>query len=271
MANKDSLGDRMKAYYEDAYRIKLTRRTPAIIRIDGKAFHSFTRGFDRPFDKVFQKSMWETAKYLCENIQNARVAYTQSDEISILMIDYDKFTTSAWFDANIQKIASVSASMATMAFNKAFQEEFSTLATQIIENQATSDEMRKLYSTYGKRKGIAMFDSRVFNLPESEVCNYFIWRQNDATRNSIEMAGRCYFSPKQLHKVNCDQIQEKLFQEKGINWNDYPTSFKRGVCIVKNYREVNETMRSEWVVDSEIPKFTADRNYIEKFMEITEK
>ena len=271
MANNDSLGNRMKAYYEDAYRLRLTRRTPAIIRIDGKAFHSFTRGFDRPFDKVFHNAMWETTKYLCENIQNARVAYTQSDEISILMIDYDKFTTSAWFDANIQKIASVSASMATMAFNKVFQEELSIFATQIIESKTVSDEMKNLYNTYCKRKGLAIFDARVFNLPEPEVCNYFIWRQQDATRNSIEMLGRCHFSSKQLHKVNCSQIQEKLLQEKGINWDDYPTCFKQGVCIVKNYKEVNGTMRSEWVVDPEIPKFTDNRNYIEKFMEITEK
>ena len=117
---KDSLGDRMKENYENVYRIRLTRRTPVIIRIDGRAFHSFTKKFCRPYDLVFKQTMWNTAQYLCEKIQNARIAYVQSDEISILMVDYNKLTTSAWFDNNMQKICSVSASMATLFFNSNF-------------------------------------------------------------------------------------------------------------------------------------------------------
>ena len=177
----DSLGGRMKNYYENAYRNHLTRRTPVIIRIDGKAFHTFTRNFKRPYDLVFKKAMWNTTLYLCEHIQNARLAYVQSDEISILLIDYNKFTTAAWFDNNIQKMCSVSASMATMAFNKFFAEE-SEDATNY-HNYISEEEFRRVYRP---RWNDAMFDSRVFNLPESEVCNYFVWRQQDAISNSIE-------------------------------------------------------------------------------------
>ena len=267
----DSLGDRMKSYYENAYRMYLTRRTPTIIRIDGKAFHTFTKGLVKPYDMVFKHAMWGTAQYLCEHIQNARLAYVQSDEISILMIDYNKFTTSAWFDNNIQKICSVSASMATMAFNKIFAKEASAAFKRPEEcvqyprydSFALNDARPGEFLSYQKKFGCATFDSRVFNIPESEVCNYFIWRQQDATRNSIELLGREHFSHKELHKVNCKQIQDKLFTEKGVNWNDCPTFFKRGVCVYKE--EVN------WKIDLEIPIFTQDRNFIEKHLEIEEK
>ena len=250
---KDSLGDRMKEYYENVYRIRLTRRTPVIIRIDGKAFHSFTKKFHRPYDLIFKQTMWNTAQYLCKNIQNARLAYVQSDEISILMIDYNKLTTSAWFDNNIQKICSVSASMATLAFNSNFKHVF---------NAVTLDILSEEYVNYASKFDTAMFDSRCFNIPESEVCNYFIWRQQDATRNSIETLGRCYFSAKELHKVNCNQIQDKLMNEKDINWNDCPTFFKRGACVVRN--------NNDWSLDLEIPIFTQDRYYIERCLKIHE-
>jgi tRNA(His) 5'-end guanylyltransferase len=253
----------MKNYYENAYRNHLTRRTPVIIRIDGKAFHTFTRGFKRPYDLVFKKAMWNTTSYLCEHIQNARLAYVQSDEISILLIDYNKFTTAAWFDNNIQKMCSVSASMATMAFNKFFAEE-SEDATNY-PNYISEGEFRRIYRP---RWNDAMFDSRVFNLPESEVCNYFIWRQQDATRNSIESLGRVYFSQKELHKVNCNQIQDKLMTEKDVNWNECPVFYKRGACVE---RKANSEGEETWYLDMDIPIFTQDRNYIEKHLEVEDK
>lgn len=256
MNNKDSLGDRMKGY-ENIPRTYLTRRMPCIIRIDGKAFHTFTRGFQRPFDEVFMKTMWETTKYLCENIQGCKIAYTQSDEISLLLTDYDELTTSAWFDKNIQKMVSVSASMATLAFNVNFQDIYFNTDANTISDQV---------DIYNKRINTALFDSRVFTIPKEDVCNYFIWRQQDATRNAIQMVGRANFSDKELYKVNCNQIQEKLFQEKGINFNDSPVSQKRGICVVKEYYKKDEADRSRWVVDANIPIFTQDREYIEKFI-----
>ena len=258
----DSLGDRMKNFYENAYRNYLTRRTPVIIRVDGKAFHTFTKEFARPYDMVFKKTMWDTTKYLCENIQNARIGYVQSDEISILLIDYNKFTTAAWFDNNIQKMCSVAASMATMAFNRFF-------TARVLEYRDSDDYEKSQYYLYLEKFYSAMFDARVFNLPESEVCNYFIWRQQDATRNSIESFGRYYFDEEELHKLNCNQIQDKVMTEKGENWNDCPTFYKRGVCVERVSKE--EAGRIPWEVDLEIPVFTQDRNYIEKHLDIEDK
>lgn len=233
----DSLGDRMKCY-ENVSRQSLTRRTPVIIRVDGKAFHTLTRGMDRPWDARLVGWMHEAALSMCTHIQGARLAYVQSDEISVLLVDYQSLETQAWLDNGIQKMASVSASIATMAFNRA-----------------------------DGSPGNALFDSRVFNLPREEVTNYFIWRQQDATRNSIEMLGQAHFSHKQLHGVNCDQIQEKLWQEHGINWNDTPTWLKRGACVVRETISIGDTMRSKWKVDYEIPVFTKSREYTERYVQ----
>lgn len=263
--SKDSLGDRMKNY-ENISRNYLTKRLPVIIRIDGKAFHTFTKGFQKPFDMVLMKTMWETAKYLCANIQGCKLAYTQSDEISLLLTDYEELETQSWFNYNIQKMVSVSSSIATLEFNRVICDK----ATEYIANIPDTDEgiVELLANTYinAVRKG-AMFDSRVFTIPKEEVCNYFIWRQNDATRNSIQMVARANFSHKQLHQKNCNQLQEMLFQEKGINYNDIPTYQKRGTCIVKEDCYMDEIfIRTKWVEDLDIPIFTQEREYIEKYI-----
>jgi len=231
---KDSLGDRMKGY-ENVTRTFLTGRMPCIIRIDGKAFHTLTKGLKKPFDKDFADAMLATTRDLCDEIQGAALAYWQSDEISILLIDYLRLTSQSWFDKNIQKMVSVSASIATASFNSWFQ----------------------FPDTCNSR---ATFDSRVFTLPREEVCNYFLWRQQDATRNSINSVGQAYFSHKQLHGKNTDQVQDMLFKEKGINWNDLPVIEKRGACIVKQ--------EGGWIVDREIPIFSQDREYVNKFVNI---
>ena len=276
MSNKnDSLGDRMKTY-EGVPRNFLTRRMPVIIRIDGKAFHTFTRGFEKPFDMILMECMWETCKYLCANIQGCKIAYTQSDEISLLLTDYETLTTSAWFDNNIQKMVSVSASMATLAFNKNFDEIVQNYGYKCCDesigsnvNIGMENDYKRYVDIYFKRINSAMFDSRVFNIPKEEVCNYFVWRQKDATRNSIEAVGQANFSHKELNGKSCDKIQDMLFTEKNVNWNDFPVYQKRGACIVKEMYELdNEThaIRSRWVVDKNIPVFTQDRGYIEKFV-----
>lgn len=254
-----SLGTRMKEY-EYVERRYLMRRQVTLLRLDGKAFHSFTRGFQKPFDSVLMESMWETAKYLCENIMGCRVAYTQSDEITLLLTDYEDISTQAWFDKNIQKMCSISASMATLAFNKAFAEKVADY-----ESTATDEELKQL-ATYKKRINTALFDSRVYNIPKEEVCNAFIWRQQDATRNAIQMVGQANFSHKELQGKSCNLIQDMLFQAKQLNFNNLPTYQKRGACIVKETYMKEETSRTRWVVDKDIPIFTQDRAYIEKYI-----
>ena len=216
MPVNDELGMRMKAYYEEIPKVKLMRRTPVMIRIDGKAFHSFTRGFKKPFDSVLTKTMQETTKYLCENIQGCVFGYTQSDEISLVLIDYKKLNSSAWFDYELQKVCSIAASMTTMAFNKFFAKNIKeydrewkcSLTPQSIENQkAHYDYMEVLNKAIEKG---AMFDARCFNIPREEVVNCIYWRQLDATRNSIQMVGQANFSHKELQGKTCNIIQDML-------------------------------------------------------------
>jgi len=269
--NKDSLGDRMKQY-EYVTRNYLTRKLPVIVRLDGKAFHSFTRGLKKPFDEIFVKSMQDTMKYLCENIQGCVLGYTQSDEITLVLIDYQSREASAWFDNNIQKMVSVSASMATLTFNKAFKTNSEATLRRINGVFTCTDEEFKYANTLEKclSKG-AMFDSRVFTVPKEEVINTIIWRQQDATRNSIQSVGQANFSHNQLHGKNCSNIQDMLMLEKNINWNDYPTHLKRGSCCIKKPFVINEgteqeATRNKWVIDTEIPIFTQDKDYVNKLI-----
>ena len=262
--NKDSLGDRMKSY-EYVTRSYLTRKLPVIIRLDGKAFHSFTRGLKKPFDDIFVKSIQDTMKYLCENVQGCVLGYCQSDEITLVLVDYQNREMSAWFDNNIQKMVSVSASMATLAFNNAFWDNMSNYINVNQINDMAFIEMmyKKLWS--------AMFDSRVFTIPKEEVVNCLIWRQQDATRNSIQAVGQANFSHTQLHGKNCSNIQDMLMLEKGINWNDYPTHLKRGTCCIKKPFKINEgtdqeAIRNKWVIDTDIPIFTQDKDYVNKLI-----
>jgi len=235
MSAKDSLGDRMKLNYEGITRTFLPRRTYTVIRIDGKAFHTYTKGLQRPFDDKLISDMDETAMYLCKNIQGAKLAFVQSDEISIVLTDFDAITTDAWFGGNIQKMASISASMATAKFN----------------------ELRP--------NKIALFDSRVFTIPsKTEVFNYLIWRQQDTVRNSISSLAQSLFSHKELEFKTCDQMQEMCFQ-KGVNWNDLPIKQKRGRLIVREYYEKESSMRSRWI-SSEPETFTQNKEFIDSII-----
>ena len=269
MPVNDELSKRMKSFYEGIPRTRLMRRTPVIIRIDGKAFHTLTRGFKKPFDHVLMSSMQDTLKYLCENVQGCVLGYTQSDEISLLLIDYKRLNSSAWFDNEVMKMCSISASMATLAFNKAFGSRVEKVISEINEAWNISDEDRKYEKALLKCKEMgAMFDSRCFNIPKEEVTNYFYWRQNDTTRNSIEMVGQANFSHEELHEKTCNMIQDMLHEQKGINWNDFTVPEKRGSCCIKEKHIVRESVRTMWVIDENIPIFKGkDRNYIEKLIE----
>lgn len=246
---KDDLGTRIKENYENRTRFCLPRRSHTIIRIDGKAFHTYTRGMTRPFDDGFMEDMDATAAYLCKNIQNAKFAYVQSDEISILLMDYDKITTDAWFDNNVQKMASVSASMATRAFNEARLKRI-----EVMDSGISGFKW-------------AEFDSRVFQIPEwTEVENYFIWRQQDCVRNSISSVAQSLYSHKELNGRNTTEMQEMIFQ-KGQNWNDYEAKYKRGRAIVKEeYEGAGEVKRHRWVSVG-CPILTQAKDYIKSHVE----
>lgn len=214
--------------YEEVSQVSLIRRTPVVVRLDGKAFHTFTKGAEKPFDKNIGDAMAMTALKLCKEMQGAVFAYTQSDEISVLLQDWKTLTTDPWYANNVQKIVSVSASVATASFNSLYKKPTGTFA---------------------------LFDSRAYNIPFLEVTNYFIWRQADATRNSISGLAQSQFSHKQLHGKGRAQMMDMLM-EKGINWNDVETRFKRGICVVP--------FESSYKIDLAPPIFTADRNYIDK-------
>jgi len=234
---KEKIGQRIKEYYENRTRFYLPRRTYTILRIDGKAFHTYTKGLKRPFDNDFIEDMDETAKYLCKNIMGVKFAYVQSDEISLLLTDFETLTTEAWFDGNIQKMVSVSASMSTSKFNQ----------LRLLRKSLTvsDDGIVDLISMIREQK-LAEFDSRVFTIPsEEEVINYFIWRMQDCTRNSISSVAQSLYSAKELHGKNQSDMQEMCFQ-KGINWNDLPVKQKRGRLIVKQEVEVNNAIRNKW-------------------------
>ena len=241
MSSKNvSIATRMKGY-EKVNQTSLTRRMPVIVRVDGRSFHTLTRGMTRPFDHNLISIMQNTAQQMTKNIPGCSLAYVQSDEISFLLTDYKTLETQPWFDNKVQKIASVTASMATAYFNREFAKVFP--------------------EKYDKAS--ALFDSRVFNIPREEVVNYVLWRQQDWTRNSVQMLGRSKFSAKQMLKKSNAEVQEMLWQE-GINWNDLPVHLRRGACIVKEMVED----RTKYKIDLEPPIISKDRSYIQKWIDV---
>lgn len=233
---------RMKEQYEDRYRFMLPRRTYTIIRVDGRAFHTWTRGMDRPYDMGLVCAMDVTALELCKSIAGAQLGYVQSDEISVLVTDFAKDDTAAWFDNNLQKLCSISASIATATFNAQFKE-----------------------------KKLAHFDSRVFQIPDPiEVENYFVARQKDAVRNSVAMLAQHYCSHKELHCVPVEKMHDKI-HEHGDNWNAHPIRFKHGGAIAKvpvpahtketKVGPVEIPEHDDWAVVNP-PVFTKDREWL---------
>lgn len=207
----DALGDRMKSY-EAVTRSVLLPHSYTILRVDGRAFHSYLRNARKPYDLDFMADMQGVAQDLCREASGTVFAYGQSDEISLLLSDVEP-QSQPWFGGTVQKIASVAAGVATAS---------------LISKRGCD--------------GLPHFDARVFTLPsEVEVGNYFIWRQRDAVRNSVSMAAQAKFSPGQLHGKNSGDMQEMLWSQHGINWNDYPDAAKRGWVVTRAVREAEVT------------------------------
>lgn len=265
--SNDSLGDRMKSY-EDAYRTKLPIRMPVIMRIDGRAFHTYTAGCRKPVDKGLVDCMNDTAIALCEEVQGCKLAYVQSDEISLLLTNYETVDTQSWFENNLQKMVSISAAVASVTFTenswKIWGEQGHNGPGPGYDNNYSTPVIKP-----------ATFDCRAFVMPKEDVCNYFLWRQQDATRNSVQMLARSLYSHKECTDKNNSELQEMCFQ-KGVNWNDVPIPQKRGRCIVKRSvpgsalnkktLEIVNFQRTEWAVDDTIPIFSVDRNYVDRFV-----
>jgi len=222
------ISERMKKNYEDIWKLRLPMRMPIILRVDGRAFHTLTKKMNRPFDDLFINRMIKTAAYLCTEIQGAQVAYVQSDEISILIHTYKRLGSRAWFDNELQKIVSISAAIASSFFSIEYNKPI-------------------------------QFDSRAFVIPEDEVCNYFIWRQQDWARNSIMMLARSFYTHEECQGKKGADLQDMCFQ-KGSNWNNLPIHLKRGSCVIQD-------VFGRWCADMRIPIFTKNREYIEQYLE----
>jgi len=248
----------MKKNYENRTKVQLPRRTYTIIRIDGKAFHTYTKGCEKPFDIGLIEDMNATAEYLCEKIQGAEIGFVQSDEISILLTDFKTHQTDAWFDGNIQKIVSVAASMATAKFNKL---RMLRSMIKMEENEISySSDRYKLFK-------LAEFDARTFTIPsKTEVMNYFIWRQQDTVRNSISSVAQDLYSSDELKGKNMTMQKEMIFQ-KGVNWNDYESTLKRGRFVFKEVYDKQGAERTRWVARG-CPTFTENPEFLDLYISI---
>jgi len=243
----DSLGSRMKERYEDRAQTYIPRRTWSVIRLDGRAFHTYARNCVRPYDLKLMQDMDDLAVFLCKEIQGARFAYVQSDEISILVADMDKTSTEMWFNGNVQKICSISASMATGYFNSI---------------------------RYGKVSNeLAFFDSRIFAMPDPvEVANYFVWRQKDAERNSLQMLARSYYSHNELNAKGTEALHD-LIHNKSDNWSKYPSRCKRGGFIKYNTREEMKVVGNKPLLCTtgawesvEVPVFASEPSFLKNLI-----
>ena len=269
MSNYSDLEVRMRGY-EDVANYTLTRRMPVIIRVDGKSFHTFTRNFNRPFDDLFRTAMQHTMKRLCENIQGCVFGYTDSDEISLVLIDYKTLNSDCWFGNRVQKMASLAAAMATLYFNK----EFEALFHQMWEDGEIGGLEVGVYDRAIERG--ATFDARVFNLPREEVTNYFYCRQRNAERNSIQAYGQVWYSHKELLGKSCNEIQDMMMTEHDFNWNNLPIDKKRGTCCYRRIESNNNAGiiygKGKWYIDEHMPRLVNDgRDLVEDLIAFPEE
>lgn len=259
MGKNQSLSDRMLGY-ESCYNFKIPNRSYVIIRLDGKGFSKYTKRFEKPFDDILSNAMDLATIELCKYLSPA-FAYTQSDEISLVFSTIDNVDADLPFDGKIQKLCSISAAKITASFNKAM------LKLLLVSKMTDSEIIEKILSGDFPELD-AVFDARVFVIPDiREVANYFIFRQQDATRNSISMAASANFPHKRLEGLSGPDKQEILFKEKNINWNDYATKYKRGLIIKRHAVEVNginglTVIRNKWLPDYNTPIFTQEKEYL---------
>lgn len=280
---QDSLRSRIRGY-EDANNTKLISGLPVVVRMDGKAFHTFTHGFKKPYDEIISKCMQAAMLKVCSEAQNCIMGYTQSDEITIVLCDYLYDKATPWFQNRTQKITSTTASTVTIEFYKqlireitAYEIQLGNIRDERIEKRetplTTDEEIAYLKNLYDAQDRTIRFDSRAFNVPINEIENVFIDRQIDAERNSIQMLAQSVLGKKNITGISNKQLQNIMFEERNVNWNDVQTKFKRGSCCIRIPTEVKPgVIRQRWTIDNEIPIFSKDRDYISnKFKALEEK
>ncbi len=258
------LDKRMKRY-EWAARSYLPIKTPVILRVDGKAFHTFTRGLKKPYDGILVETMQRTMLGLCKEIEGCVFGYTQSDEITLVLQDYRTFNTAAWYDYRGDKLTSVTASKATRLFNSIFMELVKALVDNKPYEFVYAEDILDKLGVYESRLFAAEFDCRAFSVPKEEVCNNIIWRQRDAEKNSIQMLAQQYYTNWQLQGKKGNKLQDMLFEDYGVNWSSLCTPYKRGTACVR------DEVTNSWVIDREMPILTQDRGYVDSRVYIGEK
>jgi len=210
---KDSLGDRIKKY-ESITKHSALPNMPLVVRVDGKAFHTFTRNCIKPFDKYIIGGMLRAAMYTATKMQGFKAAYVQSDEVTFVLTDYDTHQTDGWFDYELPKIISTSAALMSVSF---------------------LDIMKELKPEYIKPNNLPTFDARAFNVPKNDVINMFLWRALDWKRNSVQMYGQSVFSHKEMQGWNEENIKRMLIH-RGFDWDkDLSNQTKYGTFITKKY------------------------------------
>jgi tRNA(His) 5'-end guanylyltransferase len=263
--------------YENAFSNKFPIKHPLILRLDGVHFHTNVKRWNckKPFDPELIDAMQFTAKVLCESISGAKIAYVQSDEITILIRDDMDFGTMPWYDKKINKIMSVVAAKASNAFNYCYH--------QMRGDAWENEDGEMVYE--GKTitlPDMAEFDCRGYILPENEINNAFLWRQNDCISNSVQMLGRAHFSHKELQRKSNDDIKSMLIKNRDTDWDELATECQRGACIIRKQFPKKIPSRDDkglimhglfdtimvpaWTIDTEIPIFTEDTEYINQFM-----
>lgn len=246
MAN-DALGDRMKRY-EAASRFFLPPKQAVVIRVDGRAFHTYTKGSVKPFDHTIMAAMVHATECTAKDLAGFKLAYTQSDESTFLITDFDDFATQGWFDYNLAKVISISASSFTAYFNR-FMDDQGSVAQYL---------------------RVPTFDSRAFTVPMDDVPNCFIWRQKDWYRNSVQMLAQAHFSHKQLDGKKLPEIHDML-HDQGVNWAELEPAEKNGTFVRRNVVNIEQNGCSAQRTVFERHSEKADYTTIQGWISLKEK
>lgn len=270
----NQINQEIKKEFEYPAEVYLDKNMPVIVRIDGRAFHTFTRGFKKPFDKIFRETMQETMLRLCESIENCVFGYEQSDEITLVLVKNDNELAEPWFNNRVKKIVSNAASMATLYFNKILAKKTSELADEHFEAwNVAADEEKYLHTLERAVEMGAIFSVTCFSIPDDRVFDAIYARQLDAIKNSISSTGRTFFKQSELHKKSSKEVLEML-EARGVDWTQFPIENQRGASCYKvpikvNSPEYGEITRNKFRIDMSMPELRADgsnREYIDKIL-----